>query len=235
MCVSGVEGAACAARPVGMHSPTSSLGALLLLLSFSAAACSANAPDASTPPSDEVNITGDKPAKDDLVACKGVDGNEKGDLRITLIGKDFMGKDTSEKESQDTNVNPKKAKVVAVGFRGSYTDRRGKQSIEYSQGDQPDISSISRTGSTLEFGFLKKECAGHCQNYMTLSQGGGESEEVTFIRLESLVIDTKNNTLVVSGKEDSIIQGNKLTKREFHFKTCGVNKDVVDSIDKGLR
>jgi hypothetical protein len=184
--------------------------ALLLLLS----ACSSAPSDPIPGPAAEEEI---KAKRDDLIACKDAKG-KKGDVRIFRIEK------ASAAESKQW-----KQEVVAVGLRGTLDG----ESVSYSQGDQPDVASIERHGDKIELRMLDKQCAGHCDNFMILSSGGGEDEETTFIRIARLVIDTHDDEVTIEGKTQSFGGADKPTT--ITFQKCDVNAKLIDSVEGDVK
>ena len=116
--------------------------------------------------------------------------------------------------------------MVAVGFRGVYGDDR----IEYSQGDQPDIASYERDGSKVDLKMLAKKCAGHCDNFLTLSQGGGEDEETVFISVARLRVDTKDNELTIEGTKKSFMARFPNEPISMKFDKCEINAKLLEQI-----
>ncbi len=211
---------------------------LAICLAACPAACAAvdePAPDSSI--DESLTIAADDNAT--LVTCKGVAGEKKGDIRVFLRGGGV------NKTETHASYNPSRSSLVAIGLSGTYDEGSGKQSISYSQGDQPDLAAATRKEDSLELRFLDKKCAGTCKNTMLLSHGGGEDEETTFIRLKALTLNFKEKSLSIKGESEGLkahfTEGGQtsfeqtLKPVEFRFKSCAFSEDTLKEAEKSLK
>jgi hypothetical protein len=156
---------------------------------------------------------------DDLLACKKVvDGS--GSIHIFRIRR------ATDEETRHWNK-----KVVAIGFSGKLNG----DTVGYSQGDQPDLSSSKRDGDIYEMKFLKKSCARDCSNFMTTTDDRpGEDVGYEFIDVATLTIDTKKKTAKLEGAIPSFDQAApKPFKVE--YQNCVLDEDVIDGVHDKLK